>query len=102
MIVRKIRCETRAVLIHDLISYLKITPGSCSEKEPNTPRTGGGYDPVLGATAGHQVNLRVGGADVPITFPARFVVITGGAYFFTPSILALKAMTAAPAATPVT
>jgi hypothetical protein len=39
---------------------------------------------------------------VPITFPARFVVMTGGAYFFTPSISALKAMIAAPAATPVT
>jgi Dyp-type peroxidase family len=64
--------------------------------QPERPRPAAGFDPILGATAGRQVKLRVDGRDVPIALPTRFVVASAGEYFFAPSLTALKMMSASP------
>jgi Dyp-type peroxidase family len=60
--------------------------------KPDTPRSGGGFDPILAASPGRSITIRAGGQPEVLPFPSRFVTATGGDYFFTPSISTLKAL----------
>jgi Dyp-type peroxidase family len=65
--------------------------------QENTPRSGGGHDPILAQGAGRVFNLPVGQKPEKIPFTGKFVVPTGGEYLFSPSIAFFTTTLATPA-----
>lgn len=66
----------------------------------NTPRADSGIDPVLGQNGNGRPEARVanfvqGSAQGKVDIPERFVISTGGAYLFAPSITAIRDVLAA-------
>lgn len=61
----------------------------------NTPRADSGIDPVIGQNGNGDPAARVsnfvqGEKEAKVTLPERFVISTGGAYLFAPSISAIR------------
>jgi Dyp-type peroxidase family len=69
--------------------------------DPDFKEANAGVDAILGQVeredGGRQrtFNVRVGGADHPLTAPEDWVIPTGGGYYFAPSISAIKKVLAA-------
>jgi Dyp-type peroxidase family len=70
--------------------------------DPNFKATGAGVDAILGQVqhpdGGRQrtFNVRIHGADNPLTAHEDWVIPTGGGYYFAPSISAIKKVLAKP------
>jgi hypothetical protein len=61
----------------------------------HTPRGDAGVDPIIGQNGNHRPEERVanfvqGEREASVTNPYRFVISTGGAYLFAPSISAIR------------
>lgn len=63
---------------------------------PDTPRTGGGIDPIIGQNGNGPANGRTvqfideNGRKVLLAIPERLVIATGGVYLFVPSVSAIQ------------
>jgi len=72
--------------------------------DANFKEANAGVDPILGqvqhgdGSRQRTFNVRIDGADHPLTAPEDWVVPTGGGYYFAPSISAIKNVLAAPGA----
>ena len=60
-----------------------------------TPRADAGFDPIIGQNgndppAAREVHFVEGNRSATVTMPERFVISTGGAYLFAPSISAIR------------
>ncbi|MEO1092667.1 MAG: hypothetical protein AAFX81_18750 [Pseudomonadota bacterium] len=59
-------------------------------KDPHRPRGGAGHDPILSLEDDGFVRLRLEGRSIDVQFRNDWVVPTGGAYLFAPSISAVR------------
>jgi deferrochelatase/peroxidase EfeB len=72
--------------------------------DPDFKEANAGVDPILGQMqhedGGRErtFNVRIYGADNPLTAPEDWVIPTGGGYYFAPSISAIKNVLAKPPA----
>jgi Dyp-type peroxidase family len=58
----------------------------------NFPATGAGIDLVIGQAQAVRPFVLPGGAVTPFDAPKRWVITTGGGYFFQPSVIALRTL----------
>jgi hypothetical protein len=56
------------------------------------PETGDGIDLVIGQKDAVRPFTLPGGAVTPFEAPKRWVITTGGGYFFQPSVIALRTL----------